>query len=119
MRIRELAQADLSDILGNPDGPGTPFYLITPEGNEYSVCGTYGDISLLIDPATGSAVQGRTITATYPMALLKKQTEQVTEKKWKVRVKDLAGKEHVLFVTDPPDHDYTIGLTRLRLGANF
>ena len=120
MDIREQAQEDLKNIFGDPAGPGTLFSLIAPDnGAEYLVSGTYGDISLIIDPATGSAIQGRTITVAYPMALLKSQTDRMPEKKWKVRVKELDGAEHILFVVDPPDHDYTIGMTRLRLGANF
>ena len=118
MGIREQAQGDLLHIFSDPDGPGTPYSLIAPNGAEYPVCGTYGDISVLIDPSTGAAVQGRTITATFPMALLKNKTDKMPEKKWKARVKDLGGTEHILFVTDPPDHDFTIGLTRMRLGAN-
>jgi hypothetical protein len=52
------------------------------------------------------------------MALLKDKTERLPEKKWKIKVKDLGGAERTLFIIDPPDHDYTIGLTRLKLGAN-
>jgi len=119
MGIREQAQTDLVNILGNPDGPGTPFIIVTPEGGEYPVCGTFGDISLLIDPSSGAAIQGRTINAAYPMALLKAKTERMPEKKWKVKVKDLSGTERILFIVDPPDHDYTIGLTRIKLGGNL
>ena len=119
MGIREQAREDAKRILGDPDGAGTPFVLISPFGGEYPVCGTYGDISLLIDPTNGSAIQGRTITASYPMALLKEQTDEKPEKKWKVKVNNLDGKELVLFVVNPPDHDFTIGITRLTLGADL
>jgi len=116
--LREKARDDLTNILGDPEGPGTPFILIAPDGAEYPVCGTYGDISLLIDPATGSAVQGRTITAAYPMALLKGRASELPKKGWKVRLNDLDGTQRLLFIVDPPDNDFTIGLTRLKLGAN-
>jgi len=119
MGLREIAEADLVNIFGSPDGPGTPFTLIAPNNSEYMVNGTYGDISLLIDPASGAAVQGRTIIAVFPMALLRSQTDLVPEKKWRVKVKSLKGEELTLFVVQPPDHDLTIGLTRLTLGANL
>ena len=118
MNVRELAHNDLGNIFGNPDGPGTPFILIEPGGGEYPVCGIYGDVSLLIDPTNGTAVQGRSISASYPMALLKEHTDKMPGKKWKVKIKDLHRKDHIFFIVDPPDHDNTIGLTRLRLGVN-
>lgn len=118
MGIRETAQEDLKNILGNPEGPGTPFSVIAPDGTEYPVCGTYGDISLLIDPSTGTAIQGRTIAVAYPMALLRDKTTALPVKGWKVKVSDLTGTERILFIVNPPDHDFTIGITRLMLGAN-
>ena len=116
MGIREQAQADIGRILGNPEGLGTPFDLVDKDGAVYPVCWTFGDISLLIDPQTGTAVQGRTITAVYPMALLAERTDTNPVKGWRVNVKALDGKDMLLVVCEPPDHDFTIGLTRLRLG---
>jgi hypothetical protein len=116
MGIREQAQADMGRILGDPEGPGTPFELIDTDGLVYPVAGTYGDIGLLIDPATGTAVQGQTITAAYPMALLAEHTDNKPEKGWKVKVTDLKGGEHLLRIIDPPIHDFTVGITRLQLG---
>ena len=118
MGIRDQAQHDLNNIFSDSEGPGNPYILIAPNNDEYTVCGTYGDIALLIDPTNGTAIKGRTISATYPMAMLKIQTDQVPEKKWRVKVKDLSGADHILFIVDPPDHDNTIGLTRLTLGVN-
>ena len=116
MGIREQAQGDLKRIFGDSEGPGTPFELIDRGGLMYSVAGTYGDVGLLIDPATGAAIQGQTITAAYPMALLEAHTGKRPEKGWQVKIKDLQGGVHVFHIIDPPIHDFTIGITKLQLG---
>lgn len=120
MGIRETAQADMQNIFSDPEGAGTPFILVNPKTNkEFPVCGVFGDINLIIDPQSGAAIKGRTISAAYPGGLLKKQTDELPAKGWKVLVKDLNEKEKILFVVEAPDHDNTLGVTRLTLGANL
>lgn len=107
----------MEHIFSDQDGPGTPFVLINRGGLEYPVTGTYGDIGLLMDPATGTAVQGQTITAVFPMGLLSAHTLEKPMKGWKVKLNDPHRGELSFFVVDPPVHDYTIGMTRLILGT--
>jgi hypothetical protein len=119
MNIRELAAADSLTILNDINSAATPFVLITADdGKEYPVSGSYGDIGYLLDPATGTAIQGRTIEAAYSMAALREQTDREPEKGWRFICNDLAGNETILFVVlYVPDR--TIGLARLKLAVNM
>jgi hypothetical protein len=119
MTIRERAAADSQKILNDINGAATPFVLIAADdGQEYPMAGSYGDIGYLLDPATGTAVQGRTIEAAYSMANLREQTEREPGKGWRFVCTDLAGNEMTLFVVlYIPDR--TIGLARLKLAVNM
>jgi hypothetical protein len=118
MTLRERAAADSQKILNNLNGAGTPFVLITADDKHFQLTGIYGDIGYLIDPATGTAVQGRTIEAAYSMASLREQTEKEPEKGWRFVCNDLAGNETAVFVVlYVPDR--TIGLARLKLAVNL
>jgi hypothetical protein len=118
MNIRERAAADTQKILTDITGAATPFVLIAADDRqEYPVFGSYGDIGYLIDPKTGTAVQGRTIEAAYSMATLREQTEREPEKGWRFACNDLAGNKTTLFVVlYAPDR--TIGLARLKLAVD-
>jgi hypothetical protein len=119
MGIRERAAADSQKILTNINGAATPFVLITADdGQEYQISGSYGDIGYLIDPSTGTAIQGRTIEAVYSMATLREQTDREPEKGWRFICNDLAGNRTTLFVVlYVPDR--TIGLARLKLAVDM
>ena len=61
MNLREQARADLSFTLKDDvNGFGRAVVLIDPAGNEVELIGQTGDIGLVIDPDTGTAVSGRT-----------------------------------------------------------
>jgi hypothetical protein len=118
MNIRERTAADAQKILTDINGAATPFVLIAADGQEYQISGSYGDIGYLIDPKTGTAVQGRTIEAAYSMATLREQTEREPEKGWRFICNDLAGNKTTLFVVIyVPDR--TIGLARLKLAVDM
>jgi hypothetical protein len=119
MTIRERAAADAQNILTDINGAATPFVLIAADdGQEYPISGSYGDIGYLIDPATGTAIQGRTIEAAYSMATLREQTKREPEKGWRFVCNDLEGNRTTLFVVlYVPDR--TIGLARLKLAVDM
>jgi hypothetical protein len=118
MGIRERAAADAQKILTDINGAATPFVLIAADNEQYPISGSYGDIGYLIDPATGTAIQGRTIEAVYSMATLREQTEREPEKGWRFVCNDLAGKRTTFFVVlYVPDR--TIGLARLKLAVDM
>jgi hypothetical protein len=118
MNTRERAAADSQKILNDLSGAGSPFELLSANNEQYHLNGSYGDIGYLIDPDTGTAVQGRTIEAAYSMASLREQTEQEPKKGWRFVCNDLAGNEIVLFVAlYVPDR--TIGLAKLKLAVNM
>jgi hypothetical protein len=117
MSIRDEVASDLSEILEDPEDPaaaGTPFSFIDREGNEYPVMGAFGDIGYLLNPENGIPVQGRTITASYRMALLRELTEKVPEQGWKVKIHDLNGIEQIFYVSRY-EPDRTLGIGRVKL----
>jgi hypothetical protein len=118
MNLRELAESDLAHTLEDEDGAGSAYVLIDKADGEYAVAGDYGDIGYLIDPSTGGAVQGRTITATCRMSTLASQSALAPERGWKVRIIGLDGKETTFFV-QRVEPDRTIGLYRLTLGLRM
>jgi hypothetical protein len=115
MGLRELAESDLAETL---EDDGSHFILIDPQGNEFELAGTFGDIGYLLDMETGLPVQGRTITAAYRIKSLAEQTASLPGKGWKVKTKDLAGAEYVLFVAGY-EPDRTLGIGRLKLAADY
>jgi hypothetical protein len=118
MTIRELAEADLKYTLENPNGSGTSFTLITPDGMEYSVIGTVGDIGIFYEPATGESTRNRSIVCTCRIRTLAEQTPLIPERGWKAVITDLQGKIINLFVNGN-DPDRTLGLYRLTMGLDL
>jgi hypothetical protein len=116
MNVRELAESDLAETLEDADGAGSPFTLIDDEQKEYHLTGTFGDIGYLLDNETGLPVQGRTITATYRMKSLFKETNRPPGKKWQVKVKGLNDTEYTLNVVNY-EPDRSVGIGRLKLAV--
>jgi hypothetical protein len=116
--IRAVAESDLKTIIEDPSGAGTAYTLIENTGAEYPVVGTFGDIGLLIDPISGEAIQGRTITATCMASTITAAAGKVPARGWKARAMGLDGKSYTLFV-QRNEHDRTIGLCRLTLGLKL
>ena len=115
MNLKEIAESDLAEIMESPNGIGNPFTLIDTKGNSFDVMGTFGDIGYMLDNETGLPVKGRTITATYRMKTLSEKTNGVPCEGWKVKAKDLNGKENTFFVVGY-EPDRTIGIGRIKMG---
>jgi hypothetical protein len=118
MNLRDRAADDSKEILGDISGAGTSFILYSRDGEQYPVVGSYGDIGYLLNPATGEAIQGRTIEAAYSMETLRLQTEREPEKGWRFSCFDLTGKETNLFIVRY-EPDRTIGIARIKLAVNL
>jgi hypothetical protein len=118
MDLRGLAESDLAETLEDAAGAGSPFVLIDPQGHEFELTGTFGDIGYLLDMETGLPVQGRTITAAYRITSLADKTAGVPGKGWRVKTQDLNGMDYTLFVAGY-EPDRTIGIGRLKLAANY
>jgi hypothetical protein len=116
LTLRERAAADAKKILENINGAGTPFIFITKERVEFPVVGSFGDIGYLLNPATGEAIQGRTIQAAYSMESLRSQTPLEPERGWRFKVLGLSGALTELFVT-MYEPDRTIGIGRVTLAV--
>ena len=118
MNLSERAARDSKKILENINGAGTSFFLIPKDGKPIPVTGSYGDIGYLLNPATGEAVEGRTIQAAFSMESLRLQTEREPERGWRFLGRDLSGKEQNLFVT-MYEPDRTMGIARIRLAIDL
>jgi hypothetical protein len=116
MNIRERAAADSKKIMEKANGAGTPFILVIKERVEFTVTGIFGDIGYLLNPATGEAVQGRTVQAAYSMESLREQTPLEPERGWRFKVLGLSGVLTELFVTRY-EPDRTIGIGRITLAV--
>jgi hypothetical protein len=113
MNVQELAERDLAHILENLDASGTPFVLIDPPGNEYLLTGDVGDVSLLIESASGEAFRSRTITAVCRIKTLLEKTPLAPARGWQARIKDVS-----LYVQGVSP-DRTLGLYNLTLGLDL
>jgi hypothetical protein len=117
MGIREEIDADLSEILEDPEGSaavGTPYIFIDRDNNEYPVMGAFGDIGYLLNPENGIPVQGRTITASYRMGLLRELTEKVPEQGWKIKIRDHNNVVQIFYISRY-EPDRTLGIGRIKL----
>jgi hypothetical protein len=112
--LRSLAEADLANTIEDPNGAGTPYTLIA-QSSEYPVVGTFDDIGLLIDPISGEAIQGRTITAICRVKTIFALAGKYPKRGWKARIADLHGAVQTLYV-QRNEIDRTIGICRLTLG---
>ena len=117
MKLRELAESDLSDTLEDKNGAGSSFTIIDPNGNEFCITGTMGDIGFLLDNETGMPVQGRTITAAYRIKTLAEKIGLAPGRGWKVKTKGLDGVEYILHVVNY-EPDRTIGIGRIKLAVD-
>jgi hypothetical protein len=118
MNLRELAESDLAFTLEDVNGAGTPFTLISPDGGEFPVVGTVGDIGVLFAPETGEAIRTRSIAATCRIRTLAALTALMPERGWKAAVLDLQGNMQSLYVQGN-DPDRTLGVYHLRMGLNL
>lgn len=118
MNVRELAESDLGWIMENTGEAGSPFVLIDPDGIEYPVVGTVGDIGLSVSPETGERVRSRSIQCSCRMKTLKEFTARIPGRGWKARITDLEGNTVNAFVQGN-DPDRTIGIYNLVIGLDL
>jgi hypothetical protein len=112
--LRVTSERYLEKTLGNPKRAGTQYTLIDPHDTEHPVVGSVGDISLIVDPATGEVIQGRSITTTCIIKTLPVQPCRG----WRAQLPGLDGKVQELFIQGvSPDH--TIGLYYFTMGVNL
>ena len=111
--LRALSNKYLEKTLENPKTAGTPYTIIDPQENRFDVTGTVGDISLLVDPITGEALQGRTITVTCLIKRLPKQPRRG----WQVELPSLNTTKLKKLYIQEVQPDRTIGLYYLSLGT--
>jgi hypothetical protein len=112
--LRKLANTDLERTLEDPLGAGTPFRLIPPDGLEFDVIGSVGDVSLLIKPETGETVRSRSIECVYRLGA----TPTIPVRGWRAIITGLDGQALSLFVQGV-DIDRTLGVCRLTMGVNM
>ena len=117
MNLNERAALDAKNIIGDLNGAGREFTLMTNNAS-YALIGVYGDIGYLLNLATGEAVEGRTIEATFSIASLVAQTPDEPERGWGFECIDLSGKKIKLYVVKY-EPDRTIGLGRIKLAVNL
>jgi hypothetical protein len=118
MNLRERASADAQAILNDINGAGTEFFLKPPNKAEIPLKGSYGDIGYLLNTATGEAIEGRTIEASFSLASLFAATPAEPKRGWGFRCIGLTGKEIKLFVVKF-EPDQTIGVGRVKLAVNL
>ncbi len=118
MNLRELAAADAQSILNDINGEGSRFFLKPPNKPEFPLTGSYGDIGYLLNTATGEAIEGRTIEASFSLASLFAASPTEPKKGWGFRYFSLTGKETKLFVAKY-EPDRTIGIGRIKLAVNL
>jgi hypothetical protein len=113
MNLRERAERDLIHTLEDPNGAGTPYTIIDPHGNHFSVVGAVGDISLLTDPTTGETIRSRTIVTTCGIKSLTAQTLAIPERGWKAIIDDTD-----LFIAGN-DPDRTLGIYNITMALDL
>ncbi|MCL2410066.1 MAG: hypothetical protein FWC97_00340 [Treponema sp.] len=111
--LRAISNKYLEKTLENPLTAGTSFTIIDPQENRFNVIGTVGDISLLVDPITGEAMQGRTIVVTC----LIKRLPKPPRRGWKVELPNLNTARLKKLYVQEVQPDRTIGLYYLSLSA--
>lgn len=114
MRLLSLAESDFGLIAEN-ETDGWPMTITAPDETTAAVTGLSFDISLVFDPETGQAVNGRSATVTLRrstvLALGKGEPVNVTDttkKPWLITVDDVNGQSGV-FKVARCDPDRTLG----------
>jgi len=117
LNVMDRAALDAKNILSDLNGAARAFTLIT-NNTRYQLTGIYGDIGYLLNLATGEAIEGRTIEASFVIASLAAQTPDEPERGWGFECVELSGKKIKLYVVKY-EPDNTIGLGRIKLAVNL
>lgn len=123
MNLRALAEADLGMILEDKStGFGWDLTLTDPDGKTELLTGFSQDISLAVDPDSGTLISGRTATAVVRIGLLREKgflvnprnIAESSKRPWVVGFRDINGVP-CLFKVFKSDPDATIGAVVLHL----
>lgn len=122
--MRELAEQDLGNILGDADtGFGWPIIIDAPSGNSAPFTGYSNDISQMIDPDTGQLVAGRMASVAIRISALldigfglPRGVADSNSKPWVVTFSDINGNEFV-FKVKQANPDRALGLITCNLEA--
>lgn len=115
MSLRVIAQADTHTILTDAvTGAGWAITLTNPAGSVVNVTGFSNDIEIAIDPDTGQAVTGRTVSVALHMADLTvigipQSIHASDNKPWLVGFDDQFGNSYVFKVVESHP-DRTLGV---------
>lgn len=122
MSLRDLARADLRAISNNTasDGWAIDTTLTSPADVATAVKGISNDIGALIDPDTGTAVMGRTITLVVhiddlPAGARPRHIMDGTGKPWRVSFVTTTGGPVVEYKVNGTDPDEVAGYLTLFL----
>ena len=122
MNLRQQAELDLSFILeDSANGFGWDIILTDPAGATYSMVGSSGDISQVVDPDTGILVSGRSAKVTLRIssltaagAGLPEGVSNASQKPWLVQFLDINGSSHT-FKVSSSNPDRTLGIVSCAL----
>lgn len=117
MGLRTIAEKDLGRILEDSVyGFGWDIVVISPDNTPVDMVGFTNDISQVIDPDTGAAITGRSVTTTLRMQTLidsglgiPKNIPDVKLRPWVVIFKDINGIVNAFKVSEA-NPDRTLGL---------
>lgn len=116
MGLREIAERDVFNILTDSSvGAAVSITVTPPGGADLDLTGYSNDIAQMIDPETGMAVSGRTVSVSIPIRSfveagvpLPRAILSETSNPWVVQFSDNYGRTHTWAVT-ATDPDYTLG----------
>lgn len=124
MNLRQLAELDLATTLEDSAGGfGWPVTLTDPNGVSANLTAQTQDIGIIVDPDTGVAVSGRTISAVLRISSIRGKGLEIPEaeprrdrKPWRIDTKDTNGNPVALKV-DYSYQDRILGTITLQLGV--
>ena len=120
MNLIEQAESDLSFVLEDDVGGfGIAVKVINPVGTEFDLKGQSTDIGLVIDPATGIGVRGRTAEITFRLSSILNVIGEIPDKNeigtgWLMRVENV-NHDIWTFGVGQADVDRKIGVVKIAL----
>lgn len=120
MNLTEQAESDLSFVIEDDiSGFSVAVIVINPAGDRFSLKGSSTDIGLVIDPATGIGVRGRTAEIIFRLSTVMFEIGEIPDKSetgtgWLLQITNVNGDEWT-FAIGQADIDRKIGLVKIAL----